>query len=271
MLHSIEADRETLLAGGSLPMPPELLTLSLELGPAELGPGVLGPATGTSRTLHLTLRSDLAPASMDTLLEVFRDHAHALLPGFCGEAGGTVVDLGGNEGFYTLRMKLLNPVVRVVTAEPIRENAELFRANLEGNGVSGVTLRETAVTDCNGTVQIETIPHVGTVASTDILAFPRPWISAGDIRRRTVPTMTLDALLEATEVGEAEILKMDVEGSEVEILSGSREALSRFRRIVVECHGERARAATREIIESQRFRCLHAEPKRSGDLYFLRG
>jgi FkbM family methyltransferase len=168
-------------------------------------------------------------------------------------------------------MKLLNPAVRVVAAEPLSENAELFRANLEANGVEGVTLRETAVTGHNGTARIETLPHVGTVASTDILAFPRPWIKAASIRRRTVPAMTLESFLEAAEVGEAEILKMDVEGSEVEILSGSREALRRFERIVVECHGNDARRGVEDILKSRGFRCLYAEEKRSGDLYFLRG
>lgn len=236
----------------------------------KLGPGELGDVGEAARTLHLTLRGDLAPASLDTFLEIFRDHAHALLPGFRGEAGGTVVDLGGNEGFYTLRIKLLNPTVRVLAAEPVVENVELFRANLEANDVDGVTLRETAVTARNGTVQIETLPHVGTVGSTDILAFPRPWIRAEEIRRRHVPTTTLGALLDAAGVDEAEILKMDVEGSEVEILSEGRKVLRRFRRIVVECHGEGARRVTQQIIEEQGFGCIYAETKRSGDLYFLR-
>lgn len=66
---------------------------------------------------------------MDTVLEIFRDHAHALLPGFDGEMGGTVVDLGTNEGYYALRMKLLSPTIRVLAVEPITENAEVFWEN----------------------------------------------------------------------------------------------------------------------------------------------
>jgi FkbM family methyltransferase len=264
VLERIEADREVLLSGGSLPVPGEPLTLSFELGPEELAPGK------APRPVHLILRSDLAPASLDTFLEIFRDHAHTLLPGFCGEEGGTVVDLGANEGFYTLRMKLLDPELRVAAAEPLRENAELFRGNLEANGVEGVTLLETAVTGHDGTVRIETLPHVGTVASTDILAFPRPWIKAENIRPRRVTSRTLGTLLETAGIGEADILKMDVEGGEREILSGSREILRRFRRIVVECHGEDARRDIAEIVESRGFRCVYAEGKRSGDLYFLR-
>jgi len=207
---------------------------------------------------------------MDTVLEIFRDHAHALLPGFNGETGGTVVDLGANEGYYTLRMKLLNPTIQVLAVEPIAENTEVFRNNMAANGIEGVTLCETAITHQNGTTRIETLPHVGTVASTDMLAFPRPWIRPEEIRRRTVPTMTLETLLETYEVATAEILKVDVEGSEVDILSNSGAALRRFRRVVVECHGSVAREATRKIMESEGFATLHVEPQRSGDLYLLR-
>ncbi len=263
VLNRIERDRETLLSGGSLEAPGSHLELSLVLTPELID-------SEPPKRLRLALRSDLAPASMDTFLEIFRDRAHALLPGFDSVSSGTVVDLGANEGYYTLRMKMLNPGLRVVAAEPVRENAELFRANLEANEISGVEIRETAVTDRLGSVALETLPHVGTVASTDIFAFPRPWIRSEMTESRIVPTTTLPALLEDTGVEEAEILKIDVEGSEVEILSSSREQLRRFKRIVVECHGAEARHSVREIVESQSFSCIHEEDKRSGDLYFLR-
>lgn len=269
-LRRIEADRERLLSGASLETPGERLDLTLVLGPDEIGTDRSQTAQPPHRKVHLCLRSDLAPASMDAILEIFRDHAHTVLPGFRGETGGTVVDLGANEGFYTLKMKLRNPAIQIVAAEPVRENAERFRENMAANSLAGITLRETAITDRSGDVHMETLPHVGTVASTDMLAFPRPWIDAEKIRHRTVPAMSLATLLETTGVSEAEILKMDIEGSETTVLAGSSESLRRFRRVVVECHGDAARTTTAEIMESQGFRSLHAESKRSGDLYFLR-
>jgi FkbM family methyltransferase len=265
VLEGIEKDRERLLAGGSPELPGRPLSLTLMLGEEELR-----ESGGTSRALHLKLRSDLAPASMDTFLEIFRDQAHALLPGFRGEEGGTVVDLGANEGYYTIMMKLLNPALRILAAEPLGENAALFRGNLGANEIDGVTLLETAVTDRDGSVTLETLPHVGTVASTNILAFPRPWIRAEELERRRVPTMTLGALLETGEVEEGEILKIDVEGSEARILSCGSTVLRRFRRVVVECHGSESRAEVRRLLESAGFKRLYREEKRSGDLYFLR-
>jgi hypothetical protein len=103
-----------------------------------------------------------------------------------------------------------------------------------------------------------------------MFAFPRPWIRREMIESRRVPTTTLPALLEQTGVREAEILKMDVEGSELQILSGATSALRRFKRIVVECHGSEARKGVRDALEYQGFGCVHAEDKLSGDLYFLR-
>lgn len=68
----------------------------------------------------------------------------------------------------------------------------------------------------------------------------------------------------------AELLKIDVEGSEYEILSQAAPLLRRFARIVVECHGYEARARCRESVEKRGFACVYAERKRSGDLYFVR-
>ena len=223
-----------------------------------------------SRTLLITLNPGLAPATVDTIVEIFRDRLHARLPGFRGEGGGTVVDLGANEGFYTLLLKRLNPGLRLVAAEPLEENYELFKANLEANGIEGVEARRVAVTDREGTVNLESYPGVGTVASTDMLAFPRPWIRREAVVRRTVSSTTLPALLERAGVAEAEILKLDVEGSETAILKAAGKTLRRFRRVVVECHGVAARRECRSILENSGFRLLWAEEKRSGDLYFDR-
>ena len=284
-LDLIEADRDVLLSGGRLPEPGEYLSLTLALAPAgrELrdsdgpGPGPRsfpgprtrpGPQSREAEPLRLVLRRDLAAASLDTLLEIFRDEAHARLPGFRGEDGGTVFDLGANEGYYTLRMKRLNPAVRIVAVEPVWENVDLLQRNMAANGLTEVEAVHAAVSATVGEMTIETYPHVGTVASNDIGAFPRPWIRDERIRRRRVPAVTLSGLLDRAAVDHAQLLKVDIEGSEVDVLSGDPAGLQRFERIVVECHGEEARMRCIDIVTSEGFEAVHIEQKRSGDVYF---
>ncbi|MFO7782747.1 MAG: FkbM family methyltransferase, partial [Spirochaetia bacterium] len=302
VLDRIEDDRARLLRRERLPEPGEYMELRLKpprgaRHPAGAGAVAGAGAAAVESTITLVLRSDLAPASMDTFIEIFRDGAHTAVAGFAelaGEHPHTVVDLGANEGYYTLLMKLLNPGVRIVAAEPIAENVDLFRRNVEANGLHDVSCVEAAVTapgritaaDATpGAITLDTYPHVGTVASTDIAAFPRPWIDPTRVRRRRVEAITLPALLDQAGVSEADILKVDVEGSEVDVLSGAAEAwtvsrtptvprmpteaevLRRFRRIVVECHGTEKRELVLAVLERADFACVHIEGKRSGDVY----
>lgn len=224
--------------------------------------------------LELVLRSDLAPASVDTILEIFRDSAHMRVPGFCGEAGGTVVDLGANEGFYALRLKLLNPSLQIVAAEPLAEHVDLIRRNVERNGVNGVQTFEAAIaavnTEAGESAALETYPSVGTIASTDLQRLPRPWIKRDHVQRRTVPAMSLRDLLDRTGTQRAELLKIDIEGSEPELLESDPPAIRRAERIVVECHGEESRRRCRAALTAAGFECVHAERHLTGDLYFTR-
>jgi FkbM family methyltransferase len=266
VLDRVAADRRTLLAGGVLPEPGEPLRLKLDIDECLHQGRLRRGHPGTP--LVLTLRSDLAPASLDTIIEIFRDGVHTRADGF--REAETLVDLGANEGFYTLFMKRLNPGLRALAVEPVAENAALFRGNIAANGVDGVTLVQAAVTDRAGEVAIEVYPHVGSVASTDLKAFPRPWIDDTRIRRRVVPSSTLAGLMQLYGLEGADILKMDVEGSEDRICSTEPEVLRRFDRIVVECHGVEVRERCTAALKSAGFRVVREERKRSGEVYAVR-
>lgn len=316
ILERIRRDRDTLLSGGMLPESGERLSLSLwdpdDAGgtatPGQAAPGMPGraaeaslravagapgqPVAGVSGRalaptpkgiLRLTLRSDLAPASLDTFLEIFRDHAHARAEGFRpddlggadGAGGGPmVVDLGANEGFYTLRMKRRNPALRIVAVEAVAVNIDLLLENLGANGLHGVETLAAAVVDPEGAregvLELETYPHVGTIASRDLTGFPRPWIRPERIRTERVPAVSLSEVLRQYRIEEAALLKVDIEGSEVDALSAEPSELRRFERIVVECHGAAARERCAAPLDAAGFDLLVAEEKRSGDCYFRR-
>jgi FkbM family methyltransferase len=273
LLHRIAEDRKRVLAGELLPAPGEYQILSLDPGQSE--DHALDRGGVSARTpLTLLLRSDLAPASLDTFLEVFRDAAHTRVDGFAPHDCHSVVDIGANEGFYSLFMKYWNARISVVAAEPVADVFALLEENMARNVAGGVTAVRTAIvgSPAPAAVELDTYPHVSTIASRDLTAFPRPWIDPSRIRRERVPATTLRDLLEAAGLERADILKLDVEGSEAEILgdAAARGTLARFDRIVCECHGHEVRRTVRELVETAGFVCVCAEENRSGDLYFHR-
>jgi FkbM family methyltransferase len=107
--------------------------------------------------------------------------------------------------------------------EPIVANAELLRHNVEANGFSNIVIHEVALSDRNGTASM-TAPHRKADASLTV---------AGEV---TVATAQLDSL----ELPPPTVVKIDVEGAEVEVLRGMQQALRRDRPVVVvEIHGDR--------------------------------
>ena len=129
--------------------------------------------------------------------------------------GMMVFDIGGNIGYYPLmELSLLNGSGRMVVVEPSPANVELLKKNLALNGYHGVPVIEAAVSDKPGTrtfylskqSNLGTFHPIGTGAST----------LSGDTV--AVETTTVPAL--AKQYGAPDLLRMDVEGHEVEVING---------------------------------------------------
>jgi FkbM family methyltransferase len=129
----------------------------------------------------------------------------------------TIVDIGSNIGISALYFLTRNPDSRIWLYEPVPRNVERMRANL--TGFEGrYTLRETAVAASTGRVRFG-VEESGRYGGIEV--------ETG--RTITVPSVGINELLE--EVLESapaiDVLKIDTEGTELEILRATRPALLR--------------------------------------------
>lgn len=140
--------------------------------------------------------------------------------------GATVLDVGGNIGLYALQFaQLAGPTGRVHSFEPERRNAARIRENLALNGFENVTVVEAAVFSENGVIGL----NVFAVAYN-------AWHSVGPVRMpdpsgadalveaqevQNVEAVTLDAYCERIDGSEIDLLKLDVEGAEIDALRGA--------------------------------------------------
>jgi FkbM family methyltransferase len=135
-------------------------------------------------------------------------------------SGGTCLDVGANVGYYTLHFaKRVGPRGRVFAFEPDPRNAARLRRNIALNGFdSFASVMEAAVSDRDGraTLHRSEDAHSG-------------WGSLTAHVRETsaveVPVTTLDSFLRAERLDRVHLLKVDVEGSEIELLRGARRSL----------------------------------------------
>lgn len=141
-------------------------------------------------------------------------------------SGDVVFDIGANVGFYTLLAASRVRVDGVVVAfEPLRQNTHFLRRHLRINRFDGVRVIEAAVGKRNGTAHFQ--PHassaMGRVSENGSLV---------------VEQVSLDELCDVRAIPDPMLMKIDVEGAELNVLEGASRMLARARpAIFLATHG----------------------------------
>jgi FkbM family methyltransferase len=138
----------------------------------------------------------------------------------------TVFDIGGYEGIYTLFFaRAVGPKGRVITFEPNPINCARIRENVALNGFENVTLKPIGLADRPGRAALS-FP-VGELARGTLQAdYQKSLADTFTVRTVDVNLDTLDNQL--ADLPPPDFIKIDVEGLEVEVLSGMRRLLTEF-------------------------------------------
>ena len=132
--------------------------------------------------------------------------------------GGVFVDLGANEGYFSiLASKQCGPTGKVYAIEPLARCHEIIQENSRLNNCADVIIIPVAVSDHAG----QLILHLHPVTNTGATSI---WRTArSSIRTSLVECMTLQAALDAEKINVVHLLKIDIEGAEYEAVLGSPE------------------------------------------------
>jgi FkbM family methyltransferase len=158
-----------------------------------------------------------------TVHEVFARHDYAVL-----DAPATVLDAGANIGVTALWALTRRPDARVACYEPVEENLTELRRNLAGFE-ERYEVRAAALAARSGDVSFSVEPF-GRYGGIDL----------DHGTQITVPAVAITEAIDewADQWGSIDLLKLDVEGAELEILAGLDAArLAKVRAIAVE-HAE---------------------------------
>ena len=152
------------------------------------------------------------------------------------EPGMTVIDVGANVGQLTLEMAyLVGPTGRVIAIEPGPGNLAVLRRHVEGNGFADrVTVIAAACCTLHGgkmelDIPGEKIDVVGSGFQLGGIGISQnPAAASSSIVKLAVNTVSLDGVAAELKVSPA-VLKIDVEGAELEVLRGGRDLLRKNR------------------------------------------
>lgn len=145
--------------------------------------------------------------------------------------GDTIFDIGGDAGYYTVMFaKLVGSGGKVVVFEPIPKAQERIMENVGLNGFTNVEMVDLALGSKPGSFVLERPFQDSRINLNKVEPGPEDIL---------VKVVRFDALAAERSLPKADLIKIDVEGAELEILKGMEDYVSAHHPVfVIELHPE---------------------------------
>ena len=146
----------------------------------------------------------------------------------------TLLELGANIGYYALyENKVLKGNLKLICVEPVKSNFDLLKSNLALNGIKNVYLENNAVSDIEGEVEFVTneCSNMGSIKG-----------DLNPIGGKEIIKVKTKSIINYINKFEPDLIRMDIEGHEVNILNAISEKISILKKlpsILFETHNSR--------------------------------
>ena len=180
------------------------------------------PSVRTVRRGGVRMRLDLSDymqwSAYYSVERTLRDRLYAL-----ASPGDVVIDVGSNIGEVLLGLaRRVGPGGRTIGFEANPQTLELCRANIALNASLPAEVHGVGLGDAEGVLSLHR-PSKTNSGADRFLA------GAGGVQ---VPVTTLDRFVADNGIGAVDLIKIDVEGYELKVLSGAEATIRRFRPIL---------------------------------------
>ena len=142
-----------------------------------------------------------------------REIDHYLMLQSTLKPGMNIIDIGANIGYYAIMEAIaIGPLGKVLAVEPVTSNVKMLNRNIELNNIQNINVINGAVSSHTGTAKMfmSTRSNLHTFHSQGSAA------NYLDPTPINVPTFTLKDVI--ADISPPDLIRMDVEGHEVEIL-----------------------------------------------------
>jgi FkbM family methyltransferase len=145
------------------------------------------------------------------------------------QAGDVLYDIGANVGFFTiLGAKLVGSTGHVYAFEPVPENAAAVHHNASLNNLTQVTVLHRAVSDRDGSGELLLAYYSGGSALSTVDTPPPDLKGIID-----VGVVTVDSLVGRQAILPPTVVKIDVEGAEINVLRGMSQTMNEHKPLII--------------------------------------
>ena len=148
--------------------------------------------------------------------------------------GDCFIDLGGNEGYFSIvAARHVGSAGRVFCIEPQARLWPVIINNISGNGISNCTVVPYGISDEFGFCDITLYPTINSGASSMVSS-----IRGNFYPKQTIELISLDYFISLFNIQRIQVMKIDIEGFELNALKSGAKALSRkiIKNLFIEIH-----------------------------------
>ena len=149
------------------------------------------------------------------------------------QPGGVFIDLGANEGYFSvIASRLVGPAGAVIAVEPQSRLQPVIQTNLTANGCGNVQVIRCVVAEKTETRRLALAGSINTGSSS---LFPQAKYS---LPTEAVQSLSLSELLARAGVADCDLMKVDIEGAEYDVFMTAGDVLKSgvLRNIALEFH-----------------------------------
>lgn len=147
----------------------------------------------------------------------------------------TIIDAGANIGLSTIFFKIKFPDAKIIAFEPHPDTFKLLKLNIEKNEIKNVEIHNVALSGKEETIKFfssSDMPLADIGMSTIKQHVEYFHLKKGNTIEINVPSKKLSTFIE----DKVDLLKLDIEGSECEVISELDVLLSKINNIIMEYH-----------------------------------
>ena len=132
----------------------------------------------------------------------------------------TFIDIGANTATISIRLsKIYNDNIKIYSFEPIPNTYKLAASNIVLNNISNISLYNLGIGDCESKIIFHTFKGQSSCATA--ISNRTPHDKNCKMNSLTVNCTTLDSFVYKNNISRVDLMKIDVEGYELNVLKGA--------------------------------------------------
>lgn len=162
--------------------------------------------------------------------EVFQHQYYKIEEKYAIKKNVIIMDLGANAGFTAVYFSRLYHNAKIICVEPIPENVNLLKKNIEINKVNAIIL-ESAICISDGVIEME-LSENDYGHKVHNIEFGRNFNNG----QLSVNAVSINTILQNLRISNIHILKIDIEGYEGVLFESNNLWLEKVDKIIMEVH-----------------------------------